>query len=339
MIVLDGSEGEGGGQILRTALTLSVCLNKPFRIERIRANRSRPGLQPQHLAAVKAAATISHAEVSGTEKDSQTLVFKPDRITAGSYQFAIGTAGSTSLVLQTILPALMLAEAPSTLVLEGGTHNPFAPPFEFLQYAFLPLINKLGATVSAKLERPGFAPAGAGKVSVSITPTGKIQPINIMARGKVIQTHAKVLLSNLPIHIAEREMDIIRQSLSLPEQNLHILQDNSATGPGNLVSITVQSEHVSECITAFGKKGVPAERVAEQAVKATQAYLNAKVPIGSYLADQLLIYLALAAKGQFVTLQPSLHTLTNISVIQKFLGKTIVPQQLDHDCWKISCGG
>lgn len=337
MLTINGSQGEGGGQILRTALALSICLNKSFRIIQIRANRKRPGLQPQHLAAVNAAATVSQAEVEGADRDSQTLVFIPGKVSAGDFNFDIGTAGSTSLVLQTILPALMLTGSHSTLILEGGTHNPLAPPFEFLKYAFFPLVNQLGAKVEATLERPGFAPLGGGKIRVSIEPLEHLKPIEIMERGDIVQYSAEVLLANLPKHIAERELATIRDRLPIDDKDLHYSIDTRTKGAGNLVSIIIQSANVSECFTAFGKKGLPAERVAEQAVNEALHYLNADVPIGRHMADQFLLYIALTGSGRFITLQPSSHTLTNMSVIECFMGISIKAQQIGDDRWEIYC--
>jgi RNA 3'-terminal phosphate cyclase (ATP) len=168
MLTIDGSLGKGGGQILRTALALATVTGKPFRIEKIRAGRPKPGLLRQHLTAVKAAATISDAIVTGAELGSGALTFTPGHLRAGEFAFAVGTAGSATLVLQTILPALLTAPAPSTLVLEGGTHNPAAPPFDFLVKSFLPLINRMGPTVTAELERPGFIlPVAAASMSAS----------------------------------------------------------------------------------------------------------------------------------------------------------------------------
>ena len=336
MLTVDGAQGEGGGQILRTALALSICLGKPFRIVNIRANRRRPGLQHQHLAAVNAAAKISSAEITGANRDSLQLVFKPGVVVAGDYHFDIGTAGSTSLVLQTILPALMLAPERSTIMLEGGTHNPLAPPFEFLQYAFLPLINKMGARVKIGLQRAGFAPDGGGCIKASVVPVKQLQRLDINERGEILQRRVEIMLANLPMHIAEREFAVIARLLSVKDKYLHITADARAIGPGNVVSIVVESVNITECFSAFGQKGLPAERVAETAVKATQRYLAAAVPVGRHLADQLPVLMALAGGGSYVTLQPSLHTLTNITVIESFTGITIETEQISSYGWKIS---
>lgn len=339
MLKLDGSQGEGGGQILRTSLALSMCLGKPFHIYRIRATRSKPGLQPQHLAAVKAAAAISGAEVKGAELGSQTLSFEPRKVKGGDYQFAIGTAGSTTLLFQTLLPALMLAPHTSKLVLQGGTHNPMAPPFEFLNHAFLPLINRMGPGIKARLTRPGYVPAGGGELDISITPTSQLRPLNILQRGKLIEIRAEVMLSHLPGHIAQRELAVIADSLHLPASCLDTHLDTLAIGPGNCVSIIIRTEMITEVFTALGKRGLPAEQVASQAVREAREYLASEIPVGPYLADQLLLPLALAGNGSFVTVSPSLHTTTNMAVIEQFTNRRFTLTQSGPNACRIELGG
>ena len=203
MLTIDGSFGEGGGQILRTALALSLVTGKPFRIDNIRAGRKNPGLLRQHLTAVNAATEISQAEVTGAGIGSRELTFAPGSVESGDYAFAVGTAGSTTLVLQTVLPALLIADGKSQLILEGGTHNPFAPPFDFLEQAFLPLVNRMGPRVTAELERPGFYPAGGGRMRVTIEPAGELKKhLDIPSRGEVRGRRAKAVVANLPISIA-----------------------------------------------------------------------------------------------------------------------------------------
>jgi RNA 3'-terminal phosphate cyclase (ATP) len=336
MLLIDGAMGEGGGQILRSSLALSNCLGRPFRITHIRAARQRPGLQPQHLAAVRAAAAISRAHVEGDEKGSQELVFSPGKVAAGEYHFAIGTAGSTTLVLQTVLPALCLADGPSSLLLEGGTHNPFAPPFDFLQHAFLPVLNRMGPTVTATLERPGFVPKGGGRVHIGIQPVASLRPLHIAERGAIRLQHAEVLLAHLPAHIARRELAVLQQGLGLADSQISLRVVEDAYGPGNVVCVVIKSDFITECFTAFGQRGVPAEQVAGGVVKAVRHYLRAGVPVGKYLADQLLLPMALAGSGMFVTLQPSLHALTNMEVINAFMGVRIQAEEMRPDTWKIS---
>lgn len=335
MLKLDGSQGEGGGQILRTSLALSMCLGKPFQIYNIRAARAKPGLQPQHLAAVHAATCIARAEVKGAELGSQRLSFIPSEVEGGEYRFAIGTAGSTTLLLQTLLPALSRARHASRVVLQGGTHNPMAPPFEFLNYAFLSLINRMGPTVKARLIRPGYVPAGEGELDITIQPASRLQPLNIQQRGKVIETRAEVLLSHLPDHIAERELAIIAGLLQLPQSSLHVHMDTSAIGPGNCVSVIIRAEEITEVFTALGKRGLPAEKVASQVVNEVRKYLASEVPVGHYLADQLLLPLALAGSGSFVTGPPSLHTTTNMAVIEQFTQKPFTLKNLTSTSCRI----
>ena len=176
MVAIDGSFGEGGGQILRSSLALAMVTGTPFRIENIRANRDNPGLARQHLTAVESAAALCGACVEGAELRSRQLTFTPGRVTPGDYAFSVGSAGSTTLVLQTVLPALLIGSQPSTLTLEGGTHNPFAPPLDFLEKAFIPVINRMGPKIDVALERPGFAPRGGGRFIVTIEPALKLAP-------------------------------------------------------------------------------------------------------------------------------------------------------------------
>jgi len=260
MLEIDGALGEGGGQILRTSLALSMCLAKPFKIVNIRATRKNPGLRPQHLAAVNAAAEISHAGVEGAVQGSQQLIFHPHGIFPGHYDLSIGTAGSTTLVLQTVLPTLMLADAPSYLNLEGGTHNPMAPPFDFLEQAFLPLINRMGPTVTTTLERPGFFPKGGGRFRINIKPIARLKPIHLLERGKVRHQRVEILLAHLPEHIAQRERTVITEGLNLADDCLTIQIHDSAIGPGNVVSVIVQSENITEVFTGFGERGIPTGR-------------------------------------------------------------------------------
>ncbi|MHC4608462.1 MAG: RNA 3'-terminal phosphate cyclase, partial [Planctomycetota bacterium] len=213
MLTIDGSIGEGGGQILRTSLGLSLVTGKPFRLEKIRAARPKPGLRAQHHTAVEAAAKIGRAEVTGAKIKSQEITFVPGEVEPGEYTFHVGTAGSATLVLQTVLPALILAKGPSTLTLDGGTHNPFAPPYDFLEKAFLPLVNRMGPTVRTKLNRPGFFPAGGGRFHVSVEPAAKLARLDLPDRGDVRRRSARVLLSRLPEHIASREIKVLRKRL------------------------------------------------------------------------------------------------------------------------------
>jgi len=335
MLTIDGSLGEGGGQILRSALALSVCLRRPFRIVNIRARRPKPGLRPQHLAAVRAAAEISGAHVEGATIGAKMLTFEPGDINAGAHRFAIGTAGSTMLVLQTVLPALLTASRGSELRLEGGTHNPRAPTFECLARAYLPLLARMGPRIAVELERAGFEPAGGGVVQVRIEPAPRLDPLHLETRGALLRVAAEVLLSKLPAHIAEREAAALASELDIEAESVRI-RSIDGPGPGNVVSVLVESEHVTEVFAEFGRRGVPAERVAQRAALVAKRYLASDAPVGVHLADQLLLPLALAGSGSFVTLPPSAHTRTNIDVIQAFLPVAIRCAALDETGrWKI----
>ena len=323
MIELDGAQGEGGGQILRTALSLAMCNGQPMHVVNIRAKRKNPGLMRQHLTAVQAAAQICGAKVEGDFVGSGQLNFTPGPVRGGNYSFSIGTAGSCTLVLQTILPALLFAGQPSYIELSGGTHNPMSPPFHFLQRAFLPLLRRMGADVELSLERYGFYPAGGGKLYAQITPTGPLSPLHLPERGERIQAYAECLFAALPMHIAERELAVIKQRLGWGEPQLLLREIDRRQGPGNALLLTLEHEHVSEVFVGFGEKGVAAESVATKVVKALRAYLARNASVGPLLADQLLLPMALAGGGSFTTTDWSLHAATNAEVIQRFLSVSI----------------
>ncbi len=335
MISIDGSFGEGGGQIPRTSLALSLVTGKPFRITNIRSGRKRPGLMRQHLTALKAAAEIGSARVSGAELKSTSFTFTPGRVRPGEYHFDIGTAGSCTLVLQAVLPALLIADGNSRLVLEGGTHNEFAPPFDFLAKAFLPIVNRMGPRVEASLERHGFYPAGGGRFSVTIHPGGELRRVDLMERGKTSRRMAVAVVAGLPRHIAERELKVVGKKLTWDSDCLRVEEVDHSRGPGNVLMIEVESESLTEVFTGFGKRGVRAEKVAAGTVKKVTDYLAHEVPVGRCLADQLLIPMALAGGGRFRTLAPTLHTRTNAEIIQRFLDVDISIKEIESGVWEV----
>lgn len=317
MLVIDGSRGEGGGQILRTSLSLSMVKGRPFRIENIRAGRRRPGLMRQHLAAVEAARAVSSARVEGAVLGSRALTFVPGPVAAGDYRFAVGTAGSACLVLQTVAPALVTASGRSHLVFEGGTHNPKAPPFDFLARVFLPLLARMGPSIAASIERHGFYPAGGGRVVVDIEPAAALLPIELVEPVAVVARRARAILSRLPQHIAERELAVVQAELGWQASECEI-EEVDSPGPGNALLLEVVGAGWSELSTGFGERGVPAESVASGAAAEMRALLAARVPVGVHLADQLLLPLGLAGGGAFATLPLSQHALTAIEVIGAF---------------------
>lgn len=318
MLTIDGSYHEGGGQILRTALTLSLATRTPFRIEKIRAGRRRPGLLRQHLTAVLAAARIANAEVRGAQLNSTDLTFIPQEVVPGDYRFSIGSAGSTMLVLQTVLPVLMLAEGASTLTLEGGTYNPAAPPYDYVERVYLPLLQRIGARVRSELISAGFFPAGGGIVNISIEPPAELRALDLRQRGKIVRRSARGIVSNLPLSIAERELAVVEQKLGWERSKL-TAESVASRGPGNILFLEVESEQLTEIFTGFGQRKVRAEVVAERAISEAERYLASEVAAGEQLADQLLLPMALMKGGVFTTLPLSPHSLTNIDTIGKFL--------------------
>ena len=338
MITIDGSQGEGGGQILRTSLALSLVTGQPFRMERIRAKRQKPGLLKQHLTAVEAAKTVGCAEVEGAALSSQTLEFRPGPVTPGNYRFAVGTAGSATLVLQTVLPALLTASGHSTLTLEGGTHNPMAPPFDFLARSFMPLIHRMGPYVELELKRPGFYPAGGGRFHARIEPAKKLSRLDLLERGPITGRQARILVSKLPEHVGQRELAVVREQLKWREDECSIEAVKFPVGPGNAVVLAIEAEHVTEVFTGFGERGHPAEEVARAAVEAAKVWLEAGVPVDEHLADQLLIPMALAGGGSFRTTKPSLHATTNAEAVQRFVSIPIHTEQESGLVWRVEVG-
>jgi RNA 3'-terminal phosphate cyclase (ATP) len=319
MLDIDGSFGEGGGQILRSSLALAITTGRPVRLSNIRARREKPGLMRQHLTAVSAAAAICNGRAVGAAVGSTDLTFEPGKVVPGDYTFAIGTAGSTTLVLQTILPSLLTARGPSTVTLEGGTHNPLAPPYEFLARAYLPLVNRMGPRVEATLERAGFAPGGGGRLRIVIMPAVNLAGFDLLERGAITHRSARALVANLPHNIGDRERKTVHERLGWDKSLTEVVELRDVVGPGNVLLIEIGSEQVTEVFSGFGSRGTSAEQVAENAVRPVSEYLATDVPVGEYLADQLLLPLALAGRGSFRTLPLSLHATTHIELIRKFL--------------------
>lgn len=321
MIHINGSMGEGGGQVLRSSLALSMVTRQPFVIDNIRAGRRKPGLLRQHLTAVKAAAEVSCAHVSGASLGSGTIEFTPGPINAGSYRFSIGSAGSTTLVLQTVLPALIRADGPSEVVIEGGTHNPFAPTVHFLTKCFLPVLAKMGPKVDVELVRHGFFPAGGGQIRVTIDPVDRLTPLELIERGDITRRLAVATVAGLPGAIADRELKTLIKKLHLTNDEVQHDLIGDGLGPGNVLSIELESDQLTEVVTGFGEKSVSSEKVARIASKRVREYISSGVPVGPHLADQLLIPLALAGEGAFRTGTLTRHTKTNTQVIEAFTGR------------------
>ena len=324
MIEIDGSQGEGGGQILRTALALAIVTGQPLALTRIRARRPKPGLMRQHLACVQAAQAVSGAEVQGAELGATELHFAPGPVRAGDYDFRIASAGSCLLVLQTVLPPLLLAGAPSTLHLHGGTHNPMAPSFHFVRDAFAPLLARMGATLALDLPRAGFFPAGGGEVSATLTPGSALHASEVCERGALLAAHAECLAPALPRNVAVRELDTVGRLTGWAQEQLITAPVREGEGPGNALIGTLRYEHVTEVFTALGKRGVSAETVAQHLVDQLRRHQAHSAALGPHLADQWALLQALAVwqSGQdarFTCTEATEHLRTNCAVIERFL--------------------
>jgi len=327
MISIDGSMGEGGGQVLRTSVALALVTGAPVRIDNIRAGRSKPGVMRQHRTALLAAADVSGSELVGGDVGATSVELRPGRIQAGEYSYQVGTAGSTTLVLQTVLPALLRADGPSTVRIEGGTHNPWSPPFEFLKSSLLPLMRRMGARVELTLDRHGFHPAGGGAITARIEPVQDWFPLELEERGETVSRSARILTANLPHGVGDREAKTIRSRLRWSEDEVRIQPIPHVRGPGNAVICSLESERVTETCCAFGSRGVSAEQVAFDAAAQIRSYMKEGAPVGTHLADQLMIPLALAGTGSYVAGPLSRHALTNLDVIRQF----DVPQPIAED--------
>ena len=315
---IDGSRGEGGGQILRTSLSLAIITGRKLRMRKIRAGRRRPGLQHQHIACVEAAARLCGGTTTPLEVGTSELVFTPGTEAPGELAIDIGTAGSTTLVIQTILVPAIVANRPLRAVITGGTHNPFAPPFDFLDRVFLPHLRAMGADVTLTLERRGVMPGGGGRVVLEVRPAGKLRPIELLEAGPVVARHATAIVARLPRHIAERELACAQERLREPACEVIELPDD---GPHNCFMIEVElASGARELCTSHGRKGYPAEDVADDALDELEDFLECGVPVGEHLSDQLLLPLAVAGGGRFRTLAPlTRHAHTNIDTIAAFL--------------------
>lgn len=317
--ILQISGESGGGQLLRSALSLSMVTGQPFKMENIRGKRPKPGLMRQHLTCVKAAAEVCNAVVDGAELGSVELVFAPGPIRAGDYAFNIGSGGSTTLVLQTLLPALLHAEGASTLRIEGGTHNPMAPPFEFIQQCFLPVLQSMGVKAEVALERHGFMQAGGGVLTATVSPVKKWKKLKLLDRGELREHFGRVLHAHLHGEIAQREISVAAQVLGWPEEKMELRYANDSAGPGNALLLGAQFANVCEISTGIAQMGKSAESVATGAAKGLKNYLASEAAVGAHLADQLLLPLALAGGGEFTTLTLSNHVQTNMALIERFL--------------------
>ena len=326
MIEIDGSYGEGGGQIIRTALSLSCLLKKPFRIFNIRKKRKKPGLMPQHLTCVKAAQLITDAEVTGAYAGSSELLFSPHEVKGGYFSFDIGTAGSTSPVFQTLIPALAFSQQKTTLTLKGGTHVPLSPSFHYLSNVFVHFLGQLGIKVELVIESYGFYPRGGGIVRAEIFPVKNIKPLRIMERGNILQITGYSAVGNLPLSIAERQKDAFVNKINREIKNnkaclIIELVEVPSIGQGTFVYLEARSEDSVAGFTALGARGKKAEVVGEEAAEEFVKYYTTGAALDYHIADQIVLYLSLCSEeSRFTTSSITNHLLTNLWVINLFHG-------------------
>ncbi len=300
-----------------------MATGQPIHLTQIRAGRPKPGLMRQHLTCVLAAQQICQAQVEGAAIGSTELRFTPGPVQAGDYAFAIGSAGSTMLVLQTVLPALMLAKGPSTVTVEGGTHNPQAPPFEHFARAYLPQVEKMGPKFTATLERHGFCPAGGGKVSVHIAPQAQLAGLNLLERGPLLSAQARVLLAGgLREGIADKQLALVAKDTGWEEAQL-TSEVVESIGPGNALVLEVAHEHITEVFSSLGAFERPSAQVVNGATRPLLKYLASDVAVAEHLTDQLMLPMALAAmqgqKSAFRTRGLTPHATTHLDLIRQFL--------------------
>jgi RNA 3'-phosphate cyclase len=320
-IEIDGSIGEGGGQVLRSALALSLVTGRELRIRNIRSRRKKPGLQPQHLKAVEAATTVGMARTEGAHLGSQSLVFQPHGIRSGEFEFDIGTAGSTSLVLQTILLPLGFANESSSVTVRGGTHVPLSPCFHYLDLHWIHYMRKIGFDFKIDMELAGFYPQGSGIVRAIVKPASRVLPLTLTERGALKTIQGISAVSNLDVSIAERQRNkaLLRLADHLPSVKIHIEQMPSRFR-GTMLLLVAEFEHSQCCYFGLGARGKPAERVADEAIDQLLNFLATDGAIDERLADQLILPLAFASGvSQLRTSQVTRHLLTNGEVLRTCL--------------------
>lgn len=325
MIVIDGSMGEGGGQVLRSVLTLSLLTGQPVRMFNIRAGRERPGLMPQHLAAVQAAARVGRASVEGACKGSQDLTFEPRGLFRGDYHFEIGTAGASSLVLQTLVLPLSAAIGGSSVRIGGGTHVPRSPCYHYLERQWNPMLRQIGFSVRLQLAMAGFYPRGGGLIEANIEPVTELKPIDLGTRGALVRVAGMAVVADLPTHIADRMQSRAQRRLAGLGVSVEVENGQLPTrSRGAFLFLCAEFERSKACYTALGKPGKPAEQVADECIDALLHGFESGGAVDRWLADQLLLPLVLVpGVSRLRTERITRHLLTLRDVIDRFLPSSI----------------
>jgi len=347
MLVIDGSQGEGGGQVLRSSLALSVLTGTPIRLENIRAKRAKPGLQPQHNMCVKAAGAISGALFKGASVGSTTLTFEPKEVRSGPYQFTIGTAGATSLVLHTVyLPLALRGSKASEVVIDGGTHVPMSPCFHFLKTTWAAYLRKLGINVAVEMIRPGFYPRGGGQIRAVIEPCKAVKPLHLMSCPELTTASGfSAVAGGLPEAIAKRQARRLSERLKREGLESHIRIEeweaaNRFASPGTVAAATFLQAPVPPLFFAIGERGKPAEVVADDAADEAIRFREANCPVDPHSADQLVLPLAFAKEAsEFRTSEITRHLTTHIDVLKLFLDREITLQGREGEAGTVTVGG
>jgi RNA 3'-terminal phosphate cyclase (ATP) len=338
MIELDGSEGEGGGQILRSALALSILTQRPFKLVNIRANRSKPGLQPQHLMCVRAAASISGGTYKGGSVGSSVLYFEPGTLKSGGYTFSIGTAGATALVLHTVyLPLALRGDKPSEITITGGTHNIHAPCYHFLETTWAAYLARLGLKIELEMVRPGFYPRGGGEIRAVVHPCARVKGLSLLMCPELTTAGGFSASAGLPESVGRRQARRLSVRLKAEGVESHIpLEEWQAANPGSVAAILFRQAPVPPLFFGLGERGKPAESVADDAADEALAFRDAKAPVDPHSADQLLLPLAFSPEAsEYKASEITRHTTTNVETVRRFVDRTI---QIEHTDGKTGGG-
>ena len=335
MIEIDGTFGEGGGQILRTSLSLAAITGQAVHFVNIRAKRRKPGLMRQHLACTKAVSEITGGRISGAELNSQEMTFEPDTIRGGNYHFAVGSAGSVTLIAQTVIPVLLNADKPSKVEIEGGTHVDQSPIFEFFERVYLAALRKMGAEITAKMEHVGFYPAGGGKIVLEIQPIRAWKRFECVTAGNLKRSLLSVIGHDIDKRILDDELSICKDKLERKTGFNCSAQDVNSAGPGNVLYAQMDYENITEMFSICGAFDVSRREVAERVAGMVNRYLALNVPVGRFLADQLLLPMSIGAGGKYLTPPPSKHTQTNVEVIRRFLNTNIKLENNENGTYMI----